>query len=118
VLAPHGTSCAQAGAHSRSPVSHHGEEEFEDDVTNTGHERVDEAVHLGSDIEAADEASDLHTDREREVGAADDDVSEVSVRPHPVPAQQPSLEEPPASKPPSVHDVKISYHPGANCREG
>jgi len=90
----------------RQSVIIDGEEEFED-ATNTGHERVDEVVHLGSDIEAADEASDLHTDQEREVGP-DDDVSEVCIKPHTVPAHQPSLEEPPASKPPSVHDVKIS----------
>jgi serum/glucocorticoid-regulated kinase 2 len=82
-----------------------GEDEFEDNVTNTGHERVDEVVHLGSDAEAADEASSLHTDREREIG---DDISEVSIKPYVIPTHRPPLEELPASKPPSVHDVKIS----------
>jgi hypothetical protein len=44
-----------------------GGEEFSD-VTNTGHERVDEVVHLGSDIEAANKALDLYMDQEQEVG--------------------------------------------------
>ena len=96
----------------RQSVIIDGEDEFEDDVTNTGHERVDEVVHLGSDVEAADEASDLPTDQEREVEPTDDDMSEISIKapvyPLSLPAHQPSLEERPASKPPSIHDVKIS----------
>lgn len=92
----------------RQSVIIDGDDEFEDDVTNTGHERVDEVVHLGSDAEAADEASSLHTDREREIGPTDDDISEVSLKPYAGLLYPPPLEERPASKPPSVHDVEIS----------
>lgn len=92
----------------RQSVILDGEEE-EEEVSDHEEPHVDEIVHLGSDVEAADEASDLPTDQERDTLPTDDDKSEISIKaPVPVvPEHQPSLEERPASKPPSVHDVEI-----------